>query len=115
MTAATAPLRYWALGNGVLLLSWDGAPAPEAEHLGVRIGDALVMPPFCLAELPLDDGGSRNLVSLVPGCRIGAGAAITVCDETGAPIAASASATSCAPSRTSLIAAASSRVICGQS
>lgn len=90
MTAATVPLRYWALGSGVLLLSWDGAPAPEAEHLGVRIGDTLVMPPFCLAELPLDDGGSRNLVSLVPGCRIGAGAAITVCDETGAPIAVSA-------------------------
>lgn len=89
LTAATAPLRFWALGNGVLLLSWDGGPAPAAEHLGVRIGDVLVMPPFCRAELLLDDGRSRNLVSLVPGCRTGAGAAITVCDETGAPIAIS--------------------------
>lgn len=78
------------MGNGVLLLSWDGAPAPAAEHLGVRIGDTLVMPPFCQAELPLDDGGLRTLLSLVPGCRMSAGAAIAVCDETGAPIAASA-------------------------
>lgn len=86
--AVAAPLRHWAVGNGVLLLCWDGAPAPAAEHFGVRIGNTLVMPPFCRAELPLDDGGSRTLLGLVPGCRISAGAAITVCDETGAPIAA---------------------------
>ena len=88
--AVAAPLHHWAVGNGVLLLSWDGAPAPAAEHLGVRISDRLVMPPFCQAELPLDDGGCRNLLSLVPGCRMSASTAITVCDETGAPIAVSA-------------------------
>ncbi|MFZ1416155.1 MAG: hypothetical protein WAS73_16485 [Defluviicoccus sp.] len=88
--AAAALLQYWAVGNGVLLLSWDGAPAPAAEHIGVRIGDTMVMPPFCRDELPLEDGGSRNLLGLVPGCRMSANAAITVCDETGAPIATSA-------------------------
>ena len=88
--AAAAPLQYCAVGNGVILLSWDGAPAPAAEHIGVRIGDTLVMPPFCRDELPLEDGGSRNLLGIAPGCRVSADAAITVCDETGAPIASSA-------------------------
>lgn len=81
-------IRHWPLGNGVLLLVWDGVPAPAGDQLGIRVGDNLVAPPYCQLTLPLADGRARNLLSVAPGCRVDTTTPITICDETGTPLAA---------------------------
>lgn len=69
--SVAAPLAVQPVGERMLLLVWEGEPAPRSARLSVRIAGALVPAPHALVRLPLQAGGVRNVLAVRADMRAG--------------------------------------------